>query len=843
MDFVKEDTVLGTRKVVVGDKFHDLVLENLGKIYIRYGNSYKEFNALMSALSKGVASGGSKVIIEEDGISDDLSIYPNGSLVYDARSGILYLIFNEEAFILAEHVNTNSSRYVLKTGDTMTGPLTINTKEAPLKVKSTELVKNFNANYLQGYGASAFARRNYDETINGSWTFTGKNKFTNKNTFEDTAVFTGHDKNAAIRVGTGNIITDGGLGSSVFVSGMNGSGWRLDSETNTLEIDNLIVRGILNVYELVVNKVSATNGSLWVTDSFKIKTVHNLEMIEYKSGVSLSNIEFSLDKYYLFYQNVTQQTQFDSFASANITLDLYNHAKITVPGQAYSTRTHKEQQSTVVDVYKYVFQIISIERLRSFIISENNSNRNITAQDLCKINVLKQLQASGVIDFTCIYQYNAQDIPDKMEDVDDVFNIKFDQNHFKIVTNPQFQDGKYYFYDESNDVAIVNLYYKYFGGGELYILESENDEYPVFKPGDILKCQKFTGRSVKQYHGVVCGLIGSYGFILQLQNHSILNRKTEVGYDSEGNLLQFDSTMDDALYNRSDSMIKTITQTTSDQEGMDETKYDNGIRNLNSSESMQEKAEIIEEYAQSDEFKELCTPQEGDGLVRVGSIVWGTRRNSMYLTSSENYSPFQDIMVGVNRPDYGVVYFTPKIRKCTVQIMIDEQNEIYKEQEVYLQNQQFCNIMDTGFGYLDELNRLNPGSSAYSTKLQAYNTWLLTSNGQVFSRYKDDVYKIDVPASQSDKGDQDFYGLTNLKDVYLTYSENEYEPKYYDKDGNRIRVNANVINLESNFYTAPKIDGQPIKVLESNIHTNSYEQALYQSSGSQSKILAIGWRI
>jgi hypothetical protein len=30
---------------------------------------------------------------------------------------------------------------------------------------------------------------------------------------------------------------------------------------------------------------------------------------------------------------------------------------------------------------------------------------------------------------------------------------------------------------------------------------------------------------------------------------------------------------------------------------MDETKYDNGIRNLNSSESMQEKAEIIEEYA------------------------------------------------------------------------------------------------------------------------------------------------------------------------------------------------------------------------------------------------------
>ena len=842
MDFVKEDTILGTKKVVIGDKFHDLVLENLGKIYIRYGNSYKEFNALMQALSRGVASGGSKVIIEEDGISDDLSIYSSGSLVYDAHSGILYLIYDGEAFILAEHVNTNSSRYVLKTGDTMTGPLTINTKEAPLKVKSTELIKNLNANYLQGYDASAFAKRNYDETINGNWTFTGKNKFTNKNTFEDTAVFIGHDKNAAIRIGTGDIITDGGMGSSVFVSGMNGSGWRLDAETNTLEIDNLIVRGILNVYELVVNKVSATNGSLWITDSFKIKTVHILEMIEYTSGVSLSNIDFSLDKYYLFYQNVTQNSTFNSFAQANSTLNQYNHAKITVPGEALSTRIHKGEQSVVIDVYKCVFQIISIEKLRSFQITQSGSTHNITAQDLCKINVLEQLQTAGIIDFTCIYQYNMQDIPDKMQNADDVFNTKFDQNNFRIVTNPTFEDGKYYFYNQS-DIAVINLYYKYFGGGNLYILESENDEYPVFKPGDILKCQKFIGKSVKQYHGIVSGLIGSYGFIMQLQNHSILNRKTEVGYDSEGNLIRFDSTMDDALYNRSGSMIRTITETTTDQDGMNESKYEDGIRNLNSSESMQEKAEAVEEYAQSEEFKELCTPQEGDGLVRVGSIVWGTRRNSMYLTSSENYSPFQDIMVGVNRPDYGVVYFTPKVRKCTVQIMIDEQNEIYKEQEVYLQNQQFCNIMDIGFGYLDELSRLSPGSSAYSTKLQTYDNWLLTSNGQVFSRYKDDVYKIDVPASQSDKGDQDFYGLTNLKDVYLTYSENEYEPKYYDKDGNRIRVNASVINLESNFYTAPKFDGQPIKVLESNIHTNSYEQALYQSSGSQSKILAIGWRI
>ena len=44
----------------------------------------------------------------------------------------------------------------------------------------------------------------------------------------------------------------------------------LDGETNTLTIDNLIVRKLMQVYELVVNKISATNGSLWVSDSAKI---------------------------------------------------------------------------------------------------------------------------------------------------------------------------------------------------------------------------------------------------------------------------------------------------------------------------------------------------------------------------------------------------------------------------------------------------------------------------------------------------------------------------------------------------------------------------------------------
>jgi hypothetical protein len=61
-----------------------------------------------------------------------------------------------------------------------------------------------------------------------------------------------------------------------FTSGWTGSGWRLDygitnNSESTLEIDNIWVRGTLNVFELVINQIRATNGSLFVTSSAKVK--------------------------------------------------------------------------------------------------------------------------------------------------------------------------------------------------------------------------------------------------------------------------------------------------------------------------------------------------------------------------------------------------------------------------------------------------------------------------------------------------------------------------------------------------------------------------------------------
>lgn len=65
----------------------------------------------------------------------------------------------------------------------------------------------------------------------------------------------------------GDLVTSQSLTSPEFASGFGGYGWKLDADTNTLTIDYLVVRKAMKVYEMVINKISATNGSIWVSNS------------------------------------------------------------------------------------------------------------------------------------------------------------------------------------------------------------------------------------------------------------------------------------------------------------------------------------------------------------------------------------------------------------------------------------------------------------------------------------------------------------------------------------------------------------------------------------------------
>ena len=77
----------------------------------------------------------------------------------------------------------------------------------------------------------------------------------------------------------GPILGNNIFGSPYFASGWTGFGTQLDFPKSYLELDHLLVRKSLKVYELVVNQVRGTNGSLAVTDTNKIESVEDMGIV------------------------------------------------------------------------------------------------------------------------------------------------------------------------------------------------------------------------------------------------------------------------------------------------------------------------------------------------------------------------------------------------------------------------------------------------------------------------------------------------------------------------------------------------------------------------------------
>jgi hypothetical protein len=255
-DLIRTDNIFGKRANIVGNISADLVLESLGKVYIKSRNSAKTLEEVIKSVALGdINTVGSRTKVVEGLENLDIESVKEGELIYDKLSNILYIWIDGESIELI-NVAPDGTGYVKRSGDTMTGRLTINVESGPpLHVNSTELVSNLNANYLQGESAASFTRRTRDENITGRWAFKNVTEFHNNASFSK------------------DIVLNGSIGTPYFASGFGGSGWRLDAETNTLTVDNLIVRKLMQVYELVVNKISATNGSLWVTNAGKVKYV------------------------------------------------------------------------------------------------------------------------------------------------------------------------------------------------------------------------------------------------------------------------------------------------------------------------------------------------------------------------------------------------------------------------------------------------------------------------------------------------------------------------------------------------------------------------------------------
>ena len=69
------------------------------------------------------------------------------------------------------------------------------------------------------------------------------------------------------------------LGSVSFVSGFAGSGWQLSKDSAneyTAEFDNLTVRGTMSVYELLIQQIRASNGSVIIGSADKVVAVEHI---------------------------------------------------------------------------------------------------------------------------------------------------------------------------------------------------------------------------------------------------------------------------------------------------------------------------------------------------------------------------------------------------------------------------------------------------------------------------------------------------------------------------------------------------------------------------------------
>jgi hypothetical protein len=117
-----------------------------------------------------------------------------------------------------------------------------------------------------------------------------------------------------LKVG-GDIISNNNLSSPSFISGFNGSGWIISKSTipntrYTAVFDDLWIRGSMNVYELIINQIQSTNGSLWITDAGKATSA------SYNSSNKTLVLKFDSGSYIPFVPNDIIRTKRWGFSNS-----------------------------------------------------------------------------------------------------------------------------------------------------------------------------------------------------------------------------------------------------------------------------------------------------------------------------------------------------------------------------------------------------------------------------------------------------------------------------------------------------------------------------------------------
>lgn len=555
MENVRVDSLLGNKKVIVGNPYSDIVLETLGKVYVKTGNNLKVLSDVLKLLEQSNEKDSTGTIIVDSQSAMEEMEYPgDGKFIFNTLTKTLYISYDERyvALITAED-GEGSDEYVKKSGDVITGRLEFTTNEAPLIVASSKLVKNFNAQYVGGYAADKLAKRLEDEYIYGNWTFKSSG------TSEDTWLF---KRNVRFNQ---DLIIDGSLSTAQFQSGYGGYGWRLDSTTNTLTIDYLVVRKAMRVYEMVINKITATNGSIWVTNASKADKVYYPVVcsINDLDGTANSGKLWASDTYYLFTETWSS-TGYKFFIYITDYSALVNNPEFTG---------------------------------KEMLLDEALLTREVTESDTSDFIELRN-------NVKLFYVYSN----------DFAKNVEFE--YIENISD----------YEETGVTKTINIYDTYYGknlNGDLlnnnfYIVVTDDEEYPLLKPNDLVRCQKWSNGNIKYYDAIVTNQLGSYSYVMQ-KAISVFDKYTEINYNEDGTVASMTEEYNDKLY----SMTEDSESTTNVEDRLDEIAI-------------------------------------GDDIIQMGNLIDVNRQNAIYLTSTDDYSPYIDIISELTRPDYSVVYRIPK---------------------------------------------------------------------------------------------------------------------------------------------------------------------------------------
>lgn len=670
MENIRVESFLGNDKVIVGNKYTDLVLETLGKVYIKTGNNSRVLSDVLKLLDQVQESEiKSQTIIVGSLLEMEQMEYPgDGFFIYNTLTSTLYISYDERYIALIEAAEGADDGYVRRKGDTMTGQLEINTVGPPLIVASSKLVSNLNAEFINGYSSDDLAKKNVDEYIYGNWTFKGKG------VSEDTWVFKDN-----VRM-YGDLVTSRSLTSPDFMSGFGGYGWRLDANTNTLTVDYLVVRKAMRVYELVINKISATNGSIWVTNSSKcskavqptILTDAQLRSIGTWTGSS-ANIDamlklLSTDGYYIplpgnganTLSTVTRTKEISKADSINTTPKTFVNYKFIIHV--------KDPRGLVNNTLFRGPQTLYDESLLTSTSSDQNHIAFRKCITLYYISMGMMVTKWGgnegqwdegtiPLEWTLTETFNKDTAFYMIPKGDKVATEDFEKNGFNSTYLTPIQPFYKYF---GLDTTIVNQAItesnSQFNSSmnttvvmpNLWVVNTDDEEYPLFKPGDIIRCQKYTGGNIKYYDAVVMSQMESRQFIVQKAT-SVFDIYTEIHYNEDGSVASSEESYNNTQYSKT------------------ETSYDvnTGARK-----------QVSSSNTTSDRLDDIS---EGDDMIQMGNIFNTERQGALYLTSSDDGGPYMDVITELNRPDYSVLYDVPLYDRKELIYKSTKHNYYYQE--------------------------------------------------------------------------------------------------------------------------------------------------------------------